>query len=110
MRKHWLLASFALVFALLAGTTGSYLWYLNHQIGNIDRVDAGIKEVPGEKDNNKPLNILLLGADNGDDQTESVAEDMEDGKWTPFEHRSDTLMIAHIPADRKSRAARLDPA
>ena len=27
---------------------------------------------------------------------------MEDGKWTPFEHRSDTMMIAHIPADRKS--------
>ena len=102
VRKHWLLASFALVFALLAGTTGSYLWYLNHQIGNIDRVDAGIKEVPGEKDNNKPLNILLLGADAGDTQTESVADDMEDGKWTPFEHRSDTLMIAHIPADRES--------
>jgi LCP family protein required for cell wall assembly len=102
VRKHWLLASFALVLALLAGTTGSYLWYLNHQIGNIDRVDAGIKEVPGEKDNNKPLNILLLGADAGDTQTESVADDMADGKWTPFEHRSDTLMIAHIPADRKS--------
>jgi LCP family protein required for cell wall assembly len=102
VRKHWLLASFALVLALLAGTAGSYLWYLNHQIGNIDRVDAGIKEVPGQKDNSKPLNILLLGADAGDTQTESVAEDMKDGKWTPFEHRSDTMMIAHIPADRKS--------
>ena len=103
MRKHWLLASFALVLALLAGTTGSYLWYLNHQIGNIDRVDAGIKDSsPGQKDNDKPLNILLLGADTGDTQTESVADDMADGKWTPFEHRSDTLMIAHIPADRKS--------
>lgn len=102
VRKHWLLASFALVLALLSGTAGSYLWYLNHQIGNIDRVDAGITEDPSHGDGDKPLNILLLGADNGDHQTESVSEDMADGKWTPFEHRSDTMMIAHIPADRKS--------
>jgi LCP family protein required for cell wall assembly len=53
----------------------------------------------GEKQ--QPLNILLLGADAGQDQ-ETVAEDLEDGKWTPFLHRSDTLMVAHIPADRDS--------
>ncbi len=103
VRRHWLLLSFALVFALLAGTTGSYLWYLNHQLGNIDRVDAGITEDPAASgESNKPLNILLLGADNGDAQVQSVADDMADGKWTPFAHRSDTMMIAHIPADRKS--------
>src|SRR3954452_23596406 len=86
VRRHWLLLSFALVLALIAGTTGSYLWYLNHQLGNIDRVDAGITEDPWQgHESDKPLNILLLGADNGDGQTESVAADMADGKWTPFE-------------------------
>ncbi len=104
VRRHWLLSSFALVLALLAGTTGSYLWYLNHQLGAIERVDAGITEDPATSGDeaHKPLNILLLGADNGDAQVQSVAEDMADGKWTPFAHRSDTMMIAHIPADRKS--------
>src|SRR6478735_5511652 len=60
VRRHWLLLSFALVLALVAGTTGSYLWYLNHQLGNIDRVDAGITEDPtsGGHESDKPLNIL----------------------------------------------------
>ena len=91
------------------GTAGGYLCWLNHQLGNIQRADIGVTDNP-EKNHNeegKPLNILLLGADNGD--SGSVEEDLKDGKWTPFIHRSDTLMIAHIPADRKSRATGLDP-
>ncbi len=44
---------------------------------------------------------MLLGADHGD-VGQSVAEDLEDGKWTPFEHRSDTIMLVHIPADRNT--------
>jgi LCP family protein required for cell wall assembly len=104
VRRHWMLASVGLVLALIAGTSGGYLWYLNHQLGNIERVDAGITEDPhiDGHEGGKPLNILLLGADNGDGQKESVAQDLADGKWSRGEHRSDTMMIAHIPADRKS--------
>ncbi len=104
VRRHPVLLAVATALVLLTGTTGGYLWYLNHQLGNIQRVDAGITENPdlNGHENGKPLNILLLGADNGDGQTQSVAQDMSDGKWTPGAHRSDTMMIAHIPADRKS--------
>ncbi len=102
--RHRILVSLGVVLMLLAGTAGGWLWYLNHQLANLQHVDAGIEEDP-EKDGNeggKPLNILLLGADNGNGSGESVAEDLEDGEWTKFAHRSDTMMIVHIPADRKS--------
>ncbi|HEY7043663.1 MAG TPA: LCP family protein [Nocardioidaceae bacterium] len=102
--RHPVVLALALVLTLVAGSAGGYLWWLNHQLGNIQRVDAGISENPAidGHEGGKPLNILLLGADNGNAQTESVADDLADGKWTPFEHRSDTMMVVHIPADRKS--------
>ena len=65
----------------------------------------GITQQPGStggsSDSGKPLNILVLGADNGND-TQTVADDLADGKWTPGAHRSDTMMVVHIPANRKS--------
>ena len=90
----------------VVGSAGGYLWWANHQIDNIPRFAAGRPEDPAMdgKESGQPLNILLLGADNGEDgaQGMSVEEDLADGKWTPFAHRSDTLMVVHIPADRKS--------
>lgn len=103
IRSHKAVTTLAVIFILLSGTFGGYLWWLNSLFGNVEHVDAGITTPPekegssGEK--NHPLNILLLGADHGD-VGQSVAEDLEDDKWTPFEHRSDTIMLVHIPADR----------
>ncbi|MEP6665298.1 MAG: LCP family protein, partial [Nocardioidaceae bacterium] len=105
VRRHRILVAVGMVLVLLTGTGAGYLWWLNHQIGNIQRVDAGITEDPAKDGNEggKPLNILLLGADNGYNQGgQSVADDMADGQWTKFVHRSDTMIIVHIPADRKS--------
>ena len=105
IRRHVVLLSLAVVLVVLAASAGSYLWYLNHQIGRIPRFEMGVVEDP-EKNHNeggKPLNILLLGADNGDGaKGPSVADDLKDGEWTPFVHRSDTIMVVHIPADRES--------
>ncbi len=107
MRRHVVLISVALILVVLASTAGGYLWWLNHQIGTIPRFEAGVAEDPkkngADNEKDQPLNILLLGADNGDGaEGPSVADDLVDGKWTPFAHRSDTIIIAHIPADRKS--------
>jgi len=106
LRRHLVLVSLAAVLIVLTATAGSYVWWLNHQIGEIPRADMGVIKDPKKNGNEggKPLNILLLGADNGEAGTNgpSVAEDLADGKWTPFAHRSDTIMIVHIPADRKS--------
>jgi LCP family protein required for cell wall assembly len=104
IRRHRMLIAIGVLLALIAGSAGGYYWYLNHQLSSIDRVDSGITTDPGKEgggEQNQPLNILLLGADNGQD-TETVAEDLADGNWTPFLHRSDTLMIAHVSADRSS--------
>lgn len=104
-RSHKAVTALAAIFILLAGATGGYLWWLNSLLGDVEQIDAGIRTPPekegssGEKSH--PLNILLLGADHGD-VGQSVAEDLDDGKWTPFEHRSDTIILVHIPADRDS--------
>jgi LCP family protein required for cell wall assembly len=103
-RRHKFLIVLAVVLALVAGTAGGYYWWLNHQLSSIPRGDFipdPDQAKQGGQEQNQPLNILLLGADNGGD-SESVAEDIQDGKWTPGIHRSDTLMVAHIPADRQS--------
>jgi LCP family protein required for cell wall assembly len=103
-RRHKILIALAALLALIAGSAYGYWWWADHQLSAIPRVDANIgvdpiKEANGQ--NNQDLNILLLGADNGGDK-ETVADDLKDGKWTPFVHRSDTIMIAHIPANRDS--------
>jgi len=103
IRRHLSLTSLASVLVLMGCSAGGYLWWLNEQLDNIPRAEMGIEE-NAEKNGNeggKPLNILLIGADHGQ-EGQSVAEDLEDGEWTPYQHLSDTLMIAHIPADRKS--------
>jgi LCP family protein required for cell wall assembly len=103
VRRHKFLIAIAVVLALVAGTAGGYYWWLNNQLSNIPRINVHITPGPNEQPSqaNQTLNILLLGADNGRN-TESVQQDLKDGTWTPFVHRSDTIMIAHIPADRKS--------
>ncbi len=100
--QHKVLTAIAAVMLVIVGSAGGYAYWLNSQLGNIDRVEMGIQQPPEgtPPENERALNILLLGADNGDTQTPTVAEDLEDGEWTPFLHRSDTVMLVHIPADR----------
>ena len=52
----------------------------------------------------KAVNILLMGADNPQRLVKkpTVAALLEDGEWDPGAYRSDTMMVVHIPADRKA--------
>jgi LCP family protein required for cell wall assembly len=104
VRRHKILIALGVLLALVACSAGGYYYWLNDRLSSIARVPSDISVPEGKNgggEQSQPLNILLLGADNGADE-ESVAEDLQDGEWTPGLHRSDTLMIAHIPADRKS--------
>jgi LCP family protein required for cell wall assembly len=101
--RHKVLTATALILALVAGCSGGYWIWADKQLSNIARVNLHIDTPPAKNHHEEkyPLNILLLGADHGN-VGQSVAEDLKDGKWTPFEHLSDTIMVLHIPANRKS--------
>ena len=101
IRRHWILCTVVGVVAVAMIGTGSWALYLNNMLGNADQVPITIDE------SNRPppthgeeLNILLAGADNGPGP--SIAEDVAAGTWESGEHRSDTIMILHIPADRST--------
>lgn len=107
-RRHLALTSLMVVLLVLFGSAGGFVWYLNHQLGNIKTfaLPPGTLHHPGGGDgsgseNGKPMNILVLGADNGN-ATQTVAEDLKDGTWTRGAHRSDTIILLHLPADRSS--------
>jgi LCP family protein required for cell wall assembly len=103
IRRHWILTSLAVVLLLIVGTAGGYLYWANQQIAEIPRFELNRAENPkiDHKEGKEDLNILLLGVDNGGAKL-SVAEDLEDGEWTPDMHNSDTMILLHIPEDRKS--------
>lgn len=106
IRRHLALTSLVVILAVIAGTTGGFLWYLNHQLSNIDTFPGAIKPRTDPNgnvipDDGHPLNILVLGSDDGNN-VQTVSDDLADGTWTPGAHRSDTIIMVHIPADRQS--------
>jgi len=101
LRRHWIVASVIVVTLVTVGGVGGWLFYLNSQLGNIDRVPLTLAEskrppvTEGEE-----LNILIAGADNGPGP--SIAADVAADRWRAGSHRSDTIMILHLPADRET--------
>ncbi len=89
-----------------AGLVSAYLWTLNDALGDISRMVAPEvdEDARPEKAPNKSLNILLMGADDPEQLVDkpTVEELMADGEWDPDAYRSDTVMVVHIPADRKA--------
>ena len=89
-----------------AGLVGVYLWTLNDALGGITRVPTPFADDEGrpEKAPNQALNILLMGADDPEQLVDkpTVEELLRAGEWDPGAYRSDTLMVVHIPADRKA--------
>ncbi len=94
---------------LTAGTVGGYGWNLNHQLDKIQRADDAVLS-RGERPQEMPtkaVNILLMGADNPQQLVDkpTISELLAHGQWDPGAYRSDTIMVVHIPADRKSAYA-----
>lgn len=108
LRGHPAWAALLLVGALgTVAVVGWYGWQLNGKLENIARVDDRQLDKGKRPEATGPsgaLNILLMGTDNPkpEEDKPTVAELLEDGTWDPGAYRSDTLMVLHIPADRKS--------
>ena len=107
LRGHraWSLGLLGLLVAVGALGAG-YGWNLNAKIDQIPRIDDSVigKGPRPPKQNTKALNILLLGADDPkpDPAKPTVAELLADGTWDPGAYRSDSMMVLHISADRRT--------
>jgi len=87
------------VLVLLLGSVGVYAFILSQQFNGVEKIvdafpDDSLRPPVVETDGPAPQNILLLGSDSRG----TVSKDLDDTAGT----RSDTMMIVHIPADRKS--------
>jgi LCP family protein required for cell wall assembly len=102
-RRHRALATVGVVVVLLLAAVVGYGLYLNSQLGDFAQFDSALDDrqraprPTGEA--GEALNILLLGTDKGNG--ESIEQELADGEWTTGAFRSDTIMLAHIPADRQ---------
>ena len=104
--RRWT-AGFVAAAVLIVSSTSWYAYSLSKLIDQIPRVDDSV--ITGDDDRpakapNKAVNILLMGADNPQRlvQKPTVAELLSDGEWDPGAYRSDTMMVVHIPANRKA--------
>ena len=108
LRRHWRAETLVIVSVLLlvVGTVGWYLWNLNSKLDDIDRFSTdGVANRP-DPDEDRDLNILLLGSDKGKpiagQENTSLATDAQAEEWPVGKYRSDTLMIVHISSDREA--------
>ena len=104
-RRHKAITVLTALAAAVVLTIGGIALYINKEIGNIPRVRISIpdKDRPAAPSGKykSSMNILLAGADNGDDKGDSIAQTVAKGAWHPGVHRSDTIMVLHLTADRK---------
>ncbi len=98
----------AVVLVVLLPVVGgaSYAWNLKRKLDDLETVKLNPSKEKPDPDEGRALNILLLGSDKGEagegqPKNTTIAEDAASGDWPVGKYRSDTLMIVHIPANRK---------
>ena len=92
-----------LVLLLAAGGFGAAWWFQNQLDSNIERLGDPFADVQDRPDpapekagaKNKPVNILVLGSD-------SRISAGDPSQWEAGAQRTDAIMLAHLPADRKT--------
>lgn len=102
VRRHKALTGLFVIILVLLVSCGGWAVYLNQQIANVPRVHLNLDEHQRpDRPTGKAaesLNILLAGVDNGNGP--DISKSLSQGEWNPGSHRSDTIMILHITADR----------
>ncbi len=109
-RTHWLAVIIAGVLAVVlvvAGLTYGYYWYLHHKLDQVTRVHVPITQATNSagqpvKDTDTALNILLVGVDKNETGNGSLSDAVKQKSWPLGSFRTDTIMVVHIPKDRKS--------
>jgi len=103
IRRHKIVTALVALLLVLATAAGAYSIYLNSLLGGVTRLPAENSAPPEssrpQRNETGALTILLAGADNGPGQ--SIAESVASGDWPEDEHRSDTIMVLHVPENRK---------
>ena len=106
VRHKWWTAAVS-VLLVLAIVTGGWLYYLNGLIEPQSFAGPSLslseESRPAVAEDEESLNILLGGADNGENDGDNVStgEALAATKWVEGKLRSDTIMVMHIPASRK---------
>lgn len=102
IRRHKIITATVVILFLLATAAGAYGLYLNSLLGGVTYLPesgAPPEETRPEPTETGALTILLAGADNGPGA--DIAKSMAADEWPVDEHRSDTIMVLHLPEDRK---------
>jgi LCP family protein required for cell wall assembly len=107
-RQRHPLVVWAIVLAILLPFVGgaAYAWNLKRKLDDVATVKVNDSKEEPDPDEGRALNILLLGSDKGEPregqpQNTTIAEDAAAKEWPVGKYRSDTMMIVHIPKDRK---------
>jgi LCP family protein required for cell wall assembly len=102
IRRHKLITAAVVALFLVATAAGAYGLYLNSLLSGITRLpernSSPPEETRPEPNESGALTILLAGADNGSGA--DIARSMAADEWPVDEHRSDTIMVLHLPEDR----------
>jgi LCP family protein required for cell wall assembly len=99
-RHKALAVIYGLVIVLLV-VVGTWAAVLNHQLADIPRFHADLDRpdrptrVEGDA-----MNILLVGVDDG--HGSDLSSQLQSGDWVEGSFRSDTMMVWHLSADRKT--------
>jgi LCP family protein required for cell wall assembly len=99
LKRHWIVVAVLTTTMLVLGAAGGWLYYLDSSFKPATVALTVPEEDRPPKNTGEDLNILLAGADNGTGK--SIAEEIAAGTWSPGEHRSDTIMVLHVPAHRQ---------
>lgn len=106
-RRRRLLFAAAVVIVVLLGAPLAVGAYVGHQLTShltrIHGVFSPLDHRPARASGPAAaaVNILLLGTDRRSDLP-TTGQDAEAAAWVPGEQRSDTMMVLHIAADRRS--------
>ncbi len=102
LKRHKALSAFVGLLVVLLLVTAGWVLYLNRQVANIPRFDSGLDDLTGRptRVDGDAMNVLLSGADDG--HGADVRSMLASGEWEPGRMRSDTMMVWHLSADRKT--------
>jgi LCP family protein required for cell wall assembly len=93
------------LFALLLGGTGVAYWTVDHYASSVERIPGAFPTLPADKQPtavpNTGTTFLLVGLDARSD-VPTTGTEAKAPAWKAGAQRSDTMMLLHIAADRKS--------
>ncbi|MFI7007321.1 LCP family protein [Streptomyces sp. NPDC050145] len=107
-RARWILLwALAALLGVLALGAGGVWWGTNHYAGHVQRIPHALPDLPSDQRPEKVKgtagaeNFLLVGVDSRSVRP-TTGSDSKAPLWKPGAQRSDTILLVHLSADRKS--------